>query len=105
MGTIVTHVDFETTFTAQLWQWEARTDRWTFVSLTAEDSEDLRALPTEPHGFGSIPVRVRIGSSRWDTSVFPDASSGVFVLPVKAAVRRREGVESGDTVTVELRLR
>ena len=101
----MTLVDFETTFTAPLWQWEARTDRWTFVSLTAEDSEELRALPQEPRGFGSIPVRVRIGTSSWDTSVFPDASSGVYVLPVKAAVRRREGVESGDAVTVVLRLR
>jgi hypothetical protein len=99
-------VDFTCTFTAPLWLWDARAaDRWFFVSLPADESEELRALPRPPRGFGSIPVRVIIGSSSWDTSVFPDAKSGRYVLPIKAAVRRREGIGDGDGVTVELTLR
>ena len=93
-------------FEAELWIWDARRDdSWTFVSLPAEASEEIRELSAGPRrGFGSVPVQVSIGTSTWRTSVFPDSASGVYVLPVKRAVRRAEGLEAGDvaSVTVEL---
>jgi hypothetical protein len=47
---------------------------------------------------------VSIGTSTWRTSVFPDGARGVYVLPVKRAVRRAQGLEAGDvaSVTVEI---
>lgn len=45
-----------------------------------------------------------MGTSTWRTSVFPDKASQCFVLPVKRAVRRAEGVEAGDRVGVRLEL-
>jgi hypothetical protein len=48
---------------------------------------------------------VRAGGSEWDTSVFPDAASGCFVLPVKKAVRVAEAVDEGDELTVTLHVR
>lgn len=93
-------------FEAELWLWEARrTESWTFVSVPAEASDDIRELSAGPRrGFGSVRVRVRIGASTWTTSVFPDKSSGCYVLPVKRAVRTAEALDVGDvaTVTVEL---
>jgi hypothetical protein len=98
------------TFTAPLWRWSARRETadpsaWCFVTLPPEVSEAVRDLAGEPRGFGSVKVSVSTGCSRWDTSVFPDAESGCFVLPVKKAVRDAEQVEEGDelTVTVEVR--
>ena len=38
-------------------------------------------------------VEVTLGTSTWRTSVFPDKARG-YVLPVKSAVRRREGLDS-----------
>ena len=86
-------------FTAELWEWEARAN-WFFVTLPVDAAADIRDLPMPPRGFGSIPVRVRIGSSEVDTSIFPSDDS--FVLPVKRAVRDHEGIELGDPVEVEL---
>ena len=40
----------------------------------------------------------------WDTSVFPDARSGSFSLPVKKAVRVAAGIGEGDELTVTLSL-
>ncbi len=57
-----------------------------------------------PRGFGSVRVEVRIGSSTWRTSVFPEAGADSFVLPVKKAVRTAEGLEEGDSCAVVLRL-
>jgi hypothetical protein len=65
-------------------------------------SHSLRFFAGRTNGFGSIRVRVRIGESRWATSVFPDKKSGCYLLPVKAAVRKAEGITTGDRVSVEL---
>jgi hypothetical protein len=95
----------EVEFEAELWVWDARkADTWTFVSLPAEASSDIRDLSREPRGFGSRRVRVTIGGSTWMTSIFPDSGSECYVLPVKKAVRKAEQLEAGDvaTVTVEL---
>ena len=90
-------------FDAQLWVWDARrSDTWTFVTVPGADSDDLRAQGGNTGGFGSIPVEVRLGGSQWRTSVFPDKESGCFVLPIKAAVRRAEGIAAGDTVRVSI---
>jgi len=98
----------EHTFTAELWLWDARkNDTWTFVTLPADVTaalEDEADAHGPRAGFGSVRVRVRIGTTTWRTSVFPDSASGRFVLPVKRSVRLANGVEAGDTVTVHLRI-
>jgi hypothetical protein len=94
------------TFDAELWIWDARrNDSWTFVSLPADASEQIRDVADGPRrGFGSVRVRVTIGGSTWATSIFPDGTRGTYVLPVKRPVRKAEGLDAGDvaTVTVEI---
>jgi hypothetical protein len=45
-----------------------------------------------------IPVRVRIGETEWETSLWP--KDGGYVLPLKDAIRRAESLKEGDSVTV-----
>ncbi len=99
------------TFTAPLWQWQAKEGiaepgSWCFVTVPLDDSQDIRdGLAAPPRGFGSVRVSVEAGGSRWETSVFPDAASGCYVLPIKKAVRAAEHVEEGDDLTVTLTVR
>jgi hypothetical protein len=92
-------------FDAELWLWDARrAETWTFVSLPASESEEIRDLASGPRrGFGAVRVRATIGSSTWTTSIFPGSQAG-YVLPVKRSVRAAEALDVGDvaTVTVEL---
>jgi hypothetical protein len=90
-------------FDAELWVWDARrADSWVFVSLPVDVSEEIRDLTGagERRGFGAVRVRVGLGGSEWTTSIFPDAKRGLYVLPVKRAVRKTEGLDAGDTATV-----
>ena len=98
------------TFTAPLWRWTAREEStdsgaWCFVTLPLDVADEVRERSGEPRGFGSVRVHAEVAGTRWDTSVFPDATSGSFVLPVKKAVRLAAEVGEGDDLTVTLSLR
>ena len=93
-------------FTAELYVWQARrTDRWTFVNLPTDVADEvLERGAGVARGFGSLRVRVSVGTSVWTTSIFPDDKAGTYVLPVKKAVRTAQGVDAGDRVGVRLEL-
>lgn len=93
-------------FDAEVWVWDARqTDTWTFVSLPAEASAEIREFAAGiPRGFRAVRVSVTVGATTWRTSVFPDAARGVYVLPLKKAVRRAEGIDAGDRIRVNVEL-
>ena len=50
------------------------------------------------YGWGCVPVAARIGGTDFTTSLFP--RDGGYLLPVKVAVQRAEGVGLGDRVDV-----
>ena len=92
------------TFTTTLWNTESM-NAWVFVSLPADQSADIRDLTDGLRtGFGSQRVLVSINESRWATSIFPESATGRFVLPVKKAIPRAEGIDVGDTATVTVEL-
>lgn len=43
-----------------------------------------------------------LGRTRWETSLFP--KDGGYLVPIRAAVRRAEGVDLGDEVELRLRV-
>ena len=89
-------------FTAELWAHGEDPGSWHFVRLPLELADEIRDEAGPQRGFGSVRVSVRLGSTTWQTSLFPEAGSGSMVLPVKKAVRRAEGVEAGDACTIEV---
>lgn len=81
-----------------------------FVAVTGETAEQVaghelarRLEMGKGRGFKSVKVEVRVGGSRWKTSLFPQKSGGWF-LPIKKPVRLAEGLVEGDEVEVELTL-
>lgn len=93
----------EWSFEGELFRWEGDS-AWYFVRLPAEVAEDVREHAPPRTGFGSMRVTVTIGESRWQTSLFPESRTGSFLLPVKQQVRRANGVDAGDAVSVRLAL-
>lgn len=89
-------------FEGEVFRWAARLDSdWYFVALPLDLSEAVRETQTFRRGFGGVRVEATIGTSRWRTSVFPQ-SDGAYVLPLKRAVRDREGIGPGAIVAVGL---
>ncbi|WZH36792.1 MAG: DUF1905 domain-containing protein [Microbacterium enclense] len=89
-------------FEGDVFRWAARSDSdWYFVALPPELSDDIRETQTYRRGFGGVRVDATIGTSTWRTSIFPQAG-GVYVLPLKRAVRDAEGIVPGAIVQVDL---
>lgn len=96
------------THTGTLWRWiGGNGGAWHFVTIDGPAGEALsatalmRRLEGLSRGFGSLKVMARIGDSTFKTSVFPSKDLG-WLLPVKAAVRKAEGIAEGDAVEVVL---
>lgn len=89
-------VDLE--FSAELFEWRGPAPFY-WLAIPDDGCDSIRAeAAAASYGWGAIPVRARIGATEWETSLLP--RDGGYVLPVKIAVRRAEGVVEGDTVVV-----
>ena len=87
-------------FSGEVWFWRGPAP-WYFVTVPAEQCRDLEAVSElVTYGWGMIPVQARIGDTEWPTSLFP--KDGRYIVPIKAVVRKAEGVDEGDTVTIRL---
>ena len=94
----------EITFDAPIWEHDGNAS-WHFVSVPEDHSDDIAEVTAGmTRGFGSVRVEVELGPSRWRTSLFPDTKRGCYILPMKKAVRKANGVGHGDVVAVTLRL-
>jgi hypothetical protein len=86
-------------FSADLYLWDARTDSWVFANLPEDVADEIEDAAPEPRrGFGAVKVEVAVGGTTWRTSVFPSKEAKTFVLPVKRAVLKAEGLTVGDSV-------
>lgn len=97
--------------TAALWIWTSpeAPASWHFLTIDGEAAEAIRATALmrrleggQRRGWGSIRVTATIGETSWQTSMFPSKESGGYLLPVKAAVRKAEGLAAGDEIAVRL---
>jgi hypothetical protein len=101
------------TITASLWVWtsDKATASWHFLTIDGEAGEAIHALALmrrlengRRRGWGSMTVSATIGYTNWKTSIFPAQDVHGWLLPVKAAVRKAEGLITGDTAEVTITL-
>jgi hypothetical protein len=87
-------------FEGVVWEWRGPSP-YHFVTVPREYADAVRQLASAvTYGWGMVPVEVRLGRSRWRTSLFP--RDGGYVLPLRDSVRRKEGIALDDTVRVRV---
>jgi len=88
-------------FTGEVIEWRGPAPYY-FVAVPEEESGALRGSASGAgYGWGMVPIRAQIGSTEWKTSLWP--KDGGYLLPLKDAVRKPEGLDAGDAVDVRLR--
>lgn len=93
------------TFRAKVWRWK-QTGGWHFATVPPAESARIRAqYKSAKRGWGSVPVRVKIGKTEWETSLFPEARSGAYLLSIKASVRKAERIQEGAVIVASALIR
>ncbi len=101
------------TFVALLWLWtsDKAPASWHFLTIDGDTGDAIKATSImrrlesgRTRGFGSIKVTVAIGSTTWNTSIFPSKELNGWLLPIKATIRKAERLVAGDTVAVAITL-
>ena len=87
---------------AEVWLYPGKAG-WHFITIPKKQSDDILAIfGSLKRGWGSLPVKVTLGKSVWQTSIFPHKKSGGYLLPLKSDVRKKEKIVDGDVIQLSL---
>ncbi len=79
---------------------------WQFLTIPKKQSKIItQTYGAMKKGWGSLPVLVTVGKTKWKTSIFPDKKIGAYLLPLKADVRKKEDIKVGNTIPITLEVR
>lgn len=74
-----------------------------YAPIPAEHVEEIRQVAKHvTYGWGMIPVTARIGALEFYTALFP--KDDTYLLPLKAAIRRKSNITAGDVISVGMRI-
>jgi len=76
---------------------------WHFAIIDTKTSKKIKDLRLGKRGWGSVPVNVTIGKTKWKTSIFPDKDN-VYLLPIKKEVRKLESIKVGSNLKIKLEI-
>ena len=83
---------------AKVWIYHGKAG-WHFVTVPKMQTEEIQSIfGMLKRGWGSLPVKVTLGKTIWQTSIFPHKKSGGYLLPLKAEVRKKEYIVEGESV-------
>jgi len=71
-----------------------------FVRIPEEESADIKFAARGLEYWGQVPVLADINDVEFRTALFP--KDGLYLLPLKVAVRKAAGVEMGQVLAVAL---
>lgn len=90
---------------APLWVWRTKDGAranaaWYLLTIDGATGEAISAHAaarglSRRGGFASLRVTATIGGTSWQTSLFPSRNPPGWLLPVKASVRKAEGLAEG----------
>ena len=90
---------------AKVWLYQGK-DAWHFVSIPKKITQEIDYYFAHlKRGWGSLPVNVILGKTTWKTSIFPDKKTGMYLLPLKAEVRKKGDVKEGSVISFTLEIK
>ncbi|MCE9621021.1 MAG: DUF1905 domain-containing protein [Actinomycetia bacterium] len=93
----------ELSFSGEIWYWRGPSP-YHFVTVPEAQATEIRDVAREvTYGWGMIPVEVRVGDTKFQTSLWP--KNGGYIVPIKDVVRRAEEVDDGDVIDIQMSVR
>ena len=87
-------------FSGVIWKHKAN-GGWFFVSLPKDISKEIREhLKWQEEGWGRMKAAANVHGLEWDTAVWFDKKLDTYLLPIKADIRRKAGLNLDDNISV-----
>lgn len=89
-------------FSSKLWK-SGGPGGWHFISLPNDLAKEIREnLKWQEEGWGRMKASAMINDLEWDTAIWFDKKADTYLLPVKAEIRNKTRIKSGNVVAVSL---
>lgn len=88
-----------------MWRYQGE-GPWYFVYASKELSQKIKDTVhnrKKSPGFQFVRIQATVGKTSWQTSLFP-TKDGPYLIAIKADVRRKEGIDEGDSVSIACRI-
>jgi len=73
---------------------EEDTCGWNFLFMPQGLAKEIRVMHKhQEEGWGRMKVTAKIGGSEWKTSIWFDTKNDTYLLPIKAAIRKKENID------------
>ena len=89
------------TFTATVVEWRGPAP-YLFVPMKESATAAVKELARGIEYWGQVPVLVTIRKTEFRTAMWP--KDGRYLVPIKVAVQRAEGISLGDRVRLRVRI-
>lgn len=91
-------MELEVTGTVFTWRGPAP---YYFVRVEDPQAAEIEAASRMvSYGWGMIPTTLTLGKTEWCTALWP--KDGLYVIPLKAWVRKAESIDEDDIVTIRI---
>ena len=87
---------------SEVWRWLG-VGGWYFVYVDRKLNGTIRTNGSR-YGSGFIKIHATIGNTSWTTALFPYKKEDVYLISIKASVRKKEGIDEGDVVKIRFEL-
>lgn len=89
-------------FAGLLWK-HSSPGGWHFVSLPGNTSKEIREnFKWQEEGWGRMKALVQIRGIKWETAIWFDNKMKTYLLPVKAEIRSKAGLETDKTYKIDI---
>lgn len=94
-------------FTTRVWTYFNGKSTYYLASLPPNIGGAIRAMQEgrPRRGWGSIPVRITIGKTGWNSSIFPESGTKSYLFLINAKVRKAESIGEDSSIRVQITLR
>jgi Domain of unknown function (DUF1905) len=78
---------------------------WHFLTVPPDIGTEIAERTSgNRHSFGSVRVVARVRGTAWHTSLFPDAKTCTYLLPVKKSIRLAAQLRTDDLIEAEVKV-
>jgi hypothetical protein len=89
-------------FKATIWQTNGK-GAWFFVSIPESYSKEIREnCKSLEEGWGRLKIVAIIENFEWKTAIWFDSKRNIYLLPLKAEVRKTNNLESGQGIELTI---